>query len=257
MTLKGVFFDFGFVIGYPKAGIDRRYFYLDWDGIGAILKDPGLVDCLRASVGRSELEAFFEREIYRVFIRHEQTDLIDPQVNSLLLDKLSMILNGPINQLLVDQVLVHIDTMKYITVDRKAKGILRLLKKRGYRLAIVSNMMLPGKLLRAKLQQAHILDFFDDVTVSSDVGFIKPHPGILHHALNALKLTPDEGVFVGDTYYQDIIGAKRVGMKTVWLNTRHEPLEPAPANLPDFEIEQLAELTDLPIFTFGEAGNPA
>jgi hypothetical protein len=116
MTVKGVFLDFGFVIGYPTPGItrprNRKYNYLDWDGIDTMLKDPDLTQHLRPGVGHAELEAFFDREIYRVFVEHEQTDAIDPQSNSLLLNKLHLVFHCPINQHLVDRVLTHLDTMK-------------------------------------------------------------------------------------------------------------------------------------------------
>ena len=124
MTIKGVFFDFGFVTGYPAADVDRKYFYLDWAGMDTILQDPVLAQNLRPEVGRAALEAFFEREIYRVFVKHEQTDSIDPQSNALLLNKLHLVFNGSINQLLVDSVLAHIDTMKYITIDPLAVQVI-------------------------------------------------------------------------------------------------------------------------------------
>ncbi|MBN1579665.1 MAG: hypothetical protein JXA89_03105 [Anaerolineae bacterium] len=50
---------------------------------------------------------------------------------------------------------------------------------------------------------------------------------------------------MGDSYQQDIVGAKRVGLKTVWLNNRHEPRAMAVDNPPDYEIETLAEMRDL------------
>jgi HAD superfamily hydrolase (TIGR01549 family) len=247
MKIKGVFFDFGFVIGYPRAGIDRKYFYLDWDGIDSILEDQELAQFLRAGVGRRELEAFLDREIYRVFVQHEQTDSVDPQTNNILLDKLHHVLSCQISQPVVDRLLAHIDPMKYISIDTQAVKVILELKRRNYRLAIVSNMMLPGKLLMAKLQQARLLAYFDPVTVSSDVGFIKPHPEIFRRTLMQVKLKPDEVVFVGDTYRQDIVGAKHAGLRTVWLNTRHEPRAMAVDDPPDYEIERLAELVEMPI----------
>ena len=247
MIVKSIFFDFGFVIGYPTRGIDRRYFYLDWDGIDTILKDQDLAPHLQPKIGPLELEAFFDREFYSVFVKHEQTDAVDPQTNNLLLTKLHLIFDCPINQLLVDKVLAHLDTMKYIKIDAQAVTVVAELKRRGFQLALVSNMMLPGKLLEAKLQRANILTYFDHITISSDVGFIKPHPEIFRRALAASKLKPGEVVFVGDTYQQDIVGAKRVGLKTVWLNNRHEPRAMAKDNPPDHEIETLAELLEKPI----------
>jgi HAD superfamily hydrolase (TIGR01549 family) len=247
MAVKGIFLDFGFVIGYPTPGLDRRYFYLDWDGLDTILQDHDLTQHLRPDVGQAELEAFFDREIYRVFVAHEQTDAVDPQTNQLLLNKLHLVFAGPINQLLVDKLLAHLDPMKYITLEAKAVAVVAELKRRGFWLALVSNMMLPGKLLKAKLQGANALTYFDTMTISSEVGFIKPHPEIFRRTLLASRLRSDEVVFVGDTYQQDIIGAKGVGLKTVWLNTRHEPRAMVRDNPPDYEIETLAELIEKPI----------
>lgn len=247
MIVKGIFFDFGFVIGYPLPGIDRRYFYLNWDGIAAILQDHDLAPRLRPGVGQAELEAFFQREIYDIFVEHEQTDAVDPQSNRLLLDRLGLVFDCPIDQRLVDRVLAHIDTMRYIEIDEQAVAVVAELKRRGFRLALVSNMMLPGKLLKAKLARAGALACFDSIVISSDVGYIKPHPEIFRCVLSESQLEPDEVLFVGDTYGQDMVGAKRVGFKTAWLNSRHEPQALARDDPPDYEIETLSELVEKPI----------
>ena len=247
MMIKGIFFDFGFVIGFPRNGIDRKYFYLDWDGIDAICKDQVLAQHLRAGVEKAELETFFVQEIYNPFVQHEQSDAIDPQSNKILLDRLHLVFDCPINQSLVDRLLAHIDTMKYIAIDATSVKTVDELKQRNFQISLVSNMMLPGKLLKAKLQEANILDLFDNIIISSDVGFIKPNPEIFQKALAQSRLSVDEVVFIGDTYQQDIIGAKRVNLKTVWLNNRHEPREMAQDNPPDFEIDSLSELFELPI----------
>jgi HAD superfamily hydrolase (TIGR01549 family) len=245
--IQGILFDFGYVIGYPPEGIDRKYLYLDWDGIDGILQDPRLAGHLRQGVGRVELEALMAREIYRVFVEHEQTDSVDPQSNRLLLQTLHQVFDCPIDQALVDRLLLHLDTMKYITIDPAAVKVMAELRRRNYRLGLVSNMMLPGKLLRAKLQEAGIQAYFDPIVISSDVGFIKPHPGIFLAALSQCQLEPGEAVFVGDTYQQDVLGAKGVGMKTAWLNSRREPRAVAAGDPPDEEIESLEELLDISI----------
>jgi HAD superfamily hydrolase (TIGR01509 family) len=242
MIKKAVLLDFGYVIGFPVADIDRKYLYMDWNGIHSILNDRELKHQLWPSIGSAELEAFFEQEIYNVFVEHEKTDCIDPQSNTLLLKRLHLIFRCPVTQLLVDMILAHIDTMKYITIDPEAVKVIAELKHRGYQIALVSNMMLPGKLLKAKLQEANALSLFDNCIVSSDVGYIKPHPKIFLRTLESLRLRASDAVFVGDTYQQDIIGAKLVGLDTIWLNTRHEPQGIATDNAPDHRIETLSDL---------------
>jgi HAD superfamily hydrolase (TIGR01549 family) len=248
MPIKGIFFDFGFVIGYPLRDVDRSYFYLDWDGIGSILHDPELTPFLKPGIRLSDLASFFREQIYDPFVRHEQTDHIDPQSNKLLLAKLSMIFDHPIDQTFVDKVLVHINTMKYLAIAPEVAKIIHDLKRRGYWLSIVSNMMLPGKLLLTKLDEANILNCFDHILISSDAGYVKPHPQIFRCALEQSNLPAEEVLFVGDTYQQDIVGAKRVGLKTVWLNCRHEPRSLAENDPPDYEIESISQLIQLPIF---------
>jgi HAD superfamily hydrolase (TIGR01549 family) len=242
MITRAVLLDFGYVIGFPVAGIDRKYLYMDWNGIHSILNDRELKPHLWPNIGSAELEAFFNEEIYNVFIEHEKTDSIDPQSSTLLLNRLHLIFRCPITQLLVDMILAHIDTMKYITIDPEAVKVIAELKHRGYRIALVSNMMLPGKLLKAKLQGANVLSHFDTITVSSDVGYIKPHPEIYVRTLESLRIRASDAVFIGDTYQQDIIGAKHVGLNAIWLNTRHEPQGIAIDNPPDYRIETLSDL---------------
>lgn len=243
--LKGVFLDFGYVIGFPPDDLDRAFLYLDWNGIDAILNDKELAQRLLPGIGRDRIAAFLDREIYQRFRGHEQNDGIDPRSNEILLDRLNALFEAPVDQALVDTILGHLNTMKYITIESTALSVVAALKRRGFHLALVSNMLLPGRLLRAKLQQAGALELFDQVVVSSDVGFIKPHQGIFDHALAQSGLSAGETVFVGDTYQQDIVGAKRAGMRTIWLNQRRERRAAPERAAADYEIGALVELLDL------------
>jgi HAD superfamily hydrolase (TIGR01549 family) len=137
--------------------------------------------------------------------------------------------------------------MKYITIDAQAVEVVADLKRQGLHLALISNMMLPGKLLTAKLREAKALAYFDQIAISSEVGFLKPHPEIFRQAVTRSRLRADEVLFVGDSYAQDILGAKRAGLQTAWLNPRHEPCPTTGDNQADYEIETLAELTEKPI----------
>ena len=55
-----------------------------------------------------------------------------------------------------------------------------------------------------------------DVAVfSSEVGRRKPDESIFRAALRALEVEPEEALFVGDRRYEDVRGAKELGMTTV------------------------------------------
>ena len=49
-------------------------------------------------------------------------------------------------------------------------------------------------------------------------GFVKPHRSIFEAALDALDVTPEEAVMVGDSAEDDIEGARALGMRAVLLD---------------------------------------
>ena len=49
----------------------------------------------------------------------------------------------------------------------------------------------------------------------------KPDPSIFEHALSLLNIEKEQALMVGDNLMTDILGAKRAGIKSVWIN-RHD-----------------------------------
>ncbi len=83
-----------------------------------------------------------------------------------------------------------------------------------YRLGIVSNFY--GNLERVCLDTG-LAPLVSVVVDSACVGFTKPDPRIFQAALTRLELDPREAVFVGDSLHRDMEGAKRLGMRHIWL----------------------------------------
>ncbi len=52
---------------------------------------------------------------------------------------------------------------------------------------------------------------------SSELEHIKPHPEAFEAVLTRLRCQATEAVFVGDRPIDDIAGAARIGMRTIWL----------------------------------------
>ncbi|MBX5477080.1 MAG: HAD-IA family hydrolase [Clostridia bacterium] len=92
---------------------------------------------------------------------------------------------------------------------------LRELRALGVRLAAVSNWGASG---RAVLQACGLLDLFDAVVLSSEVGVQKPHPRIFEHALGLLGASAEGAVMVGDDYVNDVAGAAGIGMRGILLD---------------------------------------
>ena len=87
-----------------------------------------------------------------------------------------------------------------------------------------------------------LVTYFDQIVISGDFGKGKPDPTIFDHTLKLLSLDKGEVVMVGDNLNTDILGAKRAGITSVWLN-RHDR-KPEDVK-PTYEITNLLEL--LPI----------
>jgi 2-haloalkanoic acid dehalogenase type II len=79
---------------------------------------------------------------------------------------------------------------------------------------VVSNIDRPD--LEAAIAY-HALEF-DHIVTSDDVCSYKPRPEIFKHALDLLGVAREEAVHVGDSLTADVSGAKRAGLRAVWLN---------------------------------------
>jgi len=88
------------------------------------------------------------------------------------------------------------------------------LLKMGMKLAVISDA--PAKEAWLRLTYLNMHHIFDVVVTFEDTNERKPHPAPFKLALNKLKIKPNEAMMVGDWAERDIIGAKKVGMKTVF-----------------------------------------
>ena len=75
------------------------------------------------------------------------------------------------------------------TLFPDALDTLRWLQERGFKLGSVTDRAFGGPRFMAELEEYGLGGFFGVVTISSDVGYLKPHPKIFQHALEALGVT--------------------------------------------------------------------
>jgi putative hydrolase of the HAD superfamily len=94
-------------------------------------------------------------------------------------------------------------------------ALLDSLRGRGLRTGLVSNAFDPGWLLHRDLERMGLAERLDVAVFSSEVGKRKPHEAIFQTALERLGVDPERTIFVGDRRYEDVRGAKELGMTTV------------------------------------------
>lgn len=96
----------------------------------------------------------------------------------------------------------------------------------------------PGVLLRKFMQDDGILDYFNFLVFSDEVGWAKPSIHIFQHTLSNLKCRAEQAAHIGDDPVTDIMGAKRAGMTAVWL----APNAACPLPQCDYHVRSVSEL---------------
>jgi putative hydrolase of the HAD superfamily len=113
---------------------------------------------------------------------------------------------------------------------------------REFKLGVVSNGF-PDVQYR-KLETMGLLEIFSCIVLSEELCIRKPDTGIFKQATILMHVQPSECLYVGDSFVNDVIGAKNAGMQTCWFNP--DSLQPADKNYtPDFTIQKLDELPGL------------
>lgn len=128
--------------------------------------------------------------------------------------------------------------------------VLQELRRRDYKIGMVTNSYLPMWMRDAELQAYGILQYLDVRISAADVGYLKPHPQIYKKLLDVLQTEPGRTVFVGDRPRNDIAGANNIGLISVLIDPPHLDRD-LNGVVPDFTISALGEL--LPILDELEA----
>jgi YjjG family noncanonical pyrimidine nucleotidase len=116
-----------------------------------------------------------------------------------------------------------------------ARDILEYLHGR-YQMHIITNGF--AEIQAVKMASADIAHFFEHVVTTTAAEAKKPDPRIFHYALRVSGAGVGESLMLGDNYEADILGARSVGLDTVFYNTNGE----AVVDLATYEIRHWNEL---------------
>jgi len=116
---------------------------------------------------------------------------------------------------------------------------LESLKKDGHELHIITNGFKEVQFI--KLENSGIIDFFDVILCSEEVGKTKPAPEVFQCALTMAGADKKESLMIGDDYHADIMGAERFGMQSILF----DPYQKHGDNRHNWKIKQLDEIPGL------------
>ena len=106
-----------------------------------------------------------------------------------------------------------------------------------YRLAVLSDA--DSAFIEASMRRNGLA--FDVVVTSEGLQAYKPHVSLFREVCARLDVQPSEAVYVGDSAWADIEGARHAGMGAVWVN-RHDASWPEELALPPATVTSLDTL---------------
>jgi putative hydrolase of the HAD superfamily len=115
------------------------------------------------------------------------------------------------------------------------------LLKMGLKLGVVSDA--PAKEAWLRLSYLNLHHNFDHVVTFEDTGIRKPDPAPFEKILSLLHVKPYEALMIGDWAERDMVGAAKVGMKTVFA--RYGDTFGTIETNADYEVNDIAELIDI------------
>ena len=121
---------------------------------------------------------------------------------------------------------------------------LAALRRRGARLVVVSNWDIS---LHEALAASGLTGLVDGVVCSAEFGQAKPAPGIFAAALELAGVTAGQAIHVGDSYEEDVVGARAVGIEPVLLarGPGDGGLIGAQSSEPTGDVRRISKLTEL------------
>jgi putative hydrolase of the HAD superfamily len=150
----------------------------------------------------------------------------------------------PVEEALHDKAVAsYLDHWAPTSVARRdARPTLHALRDRGLRTGLLSNTHWPRAVHEDWLARDGLLDLLDARIYTSDLEHVKPHPAAFTALLDEVGVAPEEAVFVGDRLYDDVWGAKQLGMRGVWVRNDAVPSYDVE---PDGVVDSLTELVAL------------
>lgn len=128
-----------------------------------------------------------------------------------------------------------------LEVLKSTRPVVEALAKK-YKLVLVSNFY--GN-IQTILKDFNLMDCFADIVESSVVGVRKPDPAIYQLGVDAMGYEADKVLVVGDSFSKDMVPAKKVGCKAVWLKGEGWGGEVTDDSLPDAIITDMTQLLTL------------
>lgn len=127
-------------------------------------------------------------------------------------------------------------TRKRIFLYPTVKPALEQMQKK-YRLGIVSNAQ--EVFTMPELGLYGLDRYFEAIVLSAQMGMKKPNSRIFARALSDLNVKPSEAVMVGNDMVADMMGASKLGMKTIYIQQKNKSERSVTGVTPDAVVSNV------------------
>jgi putative hydrolase of the HAD superfamily len=118
--------------------------------------------------------------------------------------------------------LFRIQSTQYVKLYEGVTELLEELKKKGKSLYVLSNAQ---RIFTApELRLLGIEHYFDDIFISSDIGYKKPSSKFYESLITKYQLDKSKSIMIGNDPTADIKGAFEVGLSTLYIHSNLSPV---------------------------------
>lgn len=131
--------------------------------------------------------------------------------------------------------------LQHIQLEPAMREVLKLCREQGFKLGVITNGALDRQ--HAKLQRLGVERWIprENWFISGKVKLLKPDPRLFRYVEARMHILPKNTYYIGDSFSNDIVGAKGAGWHAVWLNQRQR-LSGNQKFHPDATLNSLDEL---------------
>ena len=223
--IKGIFFDAGWTLFYPKS--ENWFFPKD-------IIDLRLINTISSDKRNNAIQRAmkFMDDNHLVFTEEEEAEQFKMFYSMIAADLPELAVEKQQINMLVQAQLDGSDNCFF----DDTYSVLKALHSK-YKLGIISDNW-PS--LKRRLKSGGVDTFFSTMTISSFLGVCKPNERMYLHALEQMKLPPEQTVFIDDCV-ENLEGAEKCGIQPVLITAK--PNTESSSKYPC--INKLSELLDI------------
>ncbi|WP_042351765.1 HAD family hydrolase [Bacillus massiliigorillae] len=140
----------------------------------------------------------------------------------------------------------YADQQYKITIVPEIQQVFNMCKEKGIEIGIITNG--PSMHQRMKMKALGLSHWFEDdkIIISSEVDVAKPSKEIFAIAEKQFGFAASHTYYVGDSFQNDVIGAKSAEWKSIWVNHRNRTIDNDEFT-PDYQVfdnQQLLQLVN-------------